>query len=194
MILLFAVTLGLACTMVRARLTHRTLKFVHLKWDWLVIICVLPQIIAFYIPAVGKAIPDEIISFIQISSMLGLVIFSLANLFSPGFLALGAGLMSNFIVIAANGGWMPISVDTLTRMFPHRPADYWIIGSRLGQTKDLIMAPADTRLAWLSDRFLLPAGLPQNVAFSLGDVLLSIGAFLLLWSLSRKEVEVKEIT
>jgi hypothetical protein len=56
----------------------------------------------------------------------------------------------------------------------------------------MIMAPADTRLAWLSDRFTLPAGLPQNVAFSLGDVFLSIGAFLLLWSLSRNEV--KEIS
>lgn len=192
MILLIAVILGLACTMVRARLTHRTLKFARLKWDWLVCICVFPQILAFYLPAVGKIIPDQTIPLIQITSMLGLVLFSLANFFIPGFWALVTGLMSNFIVIAANGGWMPISVDTLTRMFPNRPADHWIIGSRLGLTKDMIMAPADTRLAWLSDRFTLPAGLPQNVAFSLGDVFLSIGAFLLLWSLSRKEL--KEIT
>ncbi len=192
MILLFAVILGLACTMVRARLTHRTLKFARLKWDWIVIICVFPQILAFYLPAVGKIIPDQIIPLIQITSMLGLVLFSLANFFTPGFWALGTGLMSNLIVIAANGGWMPIGIDTLTRMFPNRSADHWVMGTRLGLTKDLIMAPADTRLAWLSDRFTFPAGLPQNVAFSLGDVFLSIGAFLLLWSLSRNEV--KEIT
>jgi hypothetical protein len=192
MILLIAVTLGLAATFVRARLTHRTLKFVPLKWDWLVIVCVTPQILAFYLPAVGKVIPDQVIPFIQIASMLGLVIFSLANFFSPGFWALGFGLMSNFIVITANGGWMPISVETLQRMVPNRTADYWSVGTRLGQTKDMIMSPSDTRLAWLSDRFTLPAGLPQNVAFSVGDVFLAIGAFLLLWSLSRKEV--KEIT
>lgn len=192
MILLIAVTLGLAATLVRARLTHRTLKFARMKWDWLVIVCVFPQILAFYLPAVGKIVPDWIIPIIQISSMLGLVAFSLANFFLPGFWALGLGLMSNFIVIALNGGWMPISVETLLRMFPNRTADHWIVGSRLGLTKDMIMAPADTRLAWLSDRFTLPAGLPQNVAFSLGDVFLSIGAFLLLWSLSRNEV--KEIS
>jgi hypothetical protein len=192
MILLIAVTLGLAATYVRARLTHRTLKFAPLKWDWLVIVCVIPQLLAFYLPAVGKLIPDQIIPFIQMASMFGLVLFSLANFFTPGFWALGFGLMSNFIVITANGGWMPISVDTLQRMFPNRAADYWAIGTRLGQTKDLIMAPSDTRLAWLSDRFTLPAGLPQNVAFSVGDVFLALGAFLLLWSLSRKEV--KEIT
>jgi hypothetical protein len=192
MILLIAVTLGLAATFVRARLTHRTLKFAQLKWDWLVIVCVIPQVLAFYLPAVGKLIPDQFIPYIQMASMLGLVLFSLANFFIPGFWALGFGLMSNFIVITANGGWMPISVETLQRMAPNRAADYWTIGSRLGQTKDLIMAPSDTRLAWLSDRFTLPAGLPQNVAFSVGDVFLALGAFLLLWSLSRKEV--KEIT
>lgn len=192
MILLMAVTLGLAATLVRARLTHRTLKFAPLKLDWLVIVCVIPQLLAFYLPAIGKFIPDQIIPFIQIVSMLGLVVFSLANFISPGFWALGFGLMSNFIVITANGGWMPISVDTLQRMFPNQTVDHWITGSRLGQTKDLIMSPSDTRLAWLSDRFTLPAGLPQNVAFSVGDVFLAIGAFLLLWSLSRKEV--KEIT
>jgi hypothetical protein len=192
MILLIAVTLGLAATLVRARLTHRTLKFDPLKWDWLVIVCVIPQILAFYLPAVGKLIPDRTIPFIQIASMLGLVLFSLANFFTPGFWALGFGLLSNFIVITFNGGWMPISVETLQRMFPNHPADYWMIGSRLGSTKDLIMAPANIQLPWLSDRFTFPAGLPQNVAFSLGDIFLSIGAFLLLWSLSRKEV--KEIS
>jgi hypothetical protein len=187
MILLYAVFLGLAATLLRARLTHRTLKLIHLNWEWLVFVSVLPQILAFYIPSIGQYIPNSILPVLQILSMFGLVVFTLLNFFAPGFWALGMGLTCNFLVILCNGGWMPISVETLQRMMPSRPEDYWTIGSRLGFTKDRIMASADTQLIWLSDRYTLPIGLPQNIAFSLGDIFISVGVFFLLWSLSRKE-------
>jgi hypothetical protein len=191
MILLYAVLIGLATTLVRARLTHRTLKLTHLNWEWLVFISVIPQVLAFYFPSTGQLIPDSILPVLQILSMFGLVVFALLNIFAPGFWALGIGLFCNFLVILCNGGWMPISIETLKRMMPSRPEDFWTIGSRLGITKDLILSPADTQLAWLSDRFTLPPGLPQNIAFSLGDIFISIGTFFLLWSLSRKEEKEK---
>lgn len=187
MILIYAVILGLAATLVRARLTHRTLKLSRLKWEWLIFISVIPQILAFYIPSIGKIIPLSILPILQILSMLGLVVFTLANIFAPGFWGLGLGLICNFLVILFNGGWMPISMETLKRMMPSRPEGFWTIGSRLDFTKDRIMNPADTRLVWLSDRFTLPPGFPQNIAFSLGDIFISIGTFFLLWSLSRNE-------
>lgn len=187
MILIYAVIVGLAATLVRARLIHRNLKIPHFYWEWLVFISVIPQIVTFYIPLSAQHIPESFIPAIQIVSMSGLVIFAFKNVFSSGFWALGLGLLSNFLVILSNSGWMPISPDTLLRMMPSRSQDYWTIGSRLGFTKDRIMNPTDTRLVWLSDRFTLPPGLPQNIAFSLGDVLIAFGAFLLLWSLSRKE-------
>jgi hypothetical protein len=102
------------------------------------------------------------------------------------------GLICNFLVILCNGGWMPISLETLHRMLPSRPVEIWTNGSRLGFTKDRIIPPADTQLVWLSDRFTLPPGLPQNIAFSLGDIFISFGAFFLLWSLSRKEDKEKK--
>lgn len=187
MILLYAVILGLAATLVRARLYHRTLKITPMNWEWLVILCVIPQIIAFYIPSTAKFIPESILAPLQILSMFGLSIFALMNFSLPGFWAMGLGLISNFIVILCNGGWMPIRVETLQRMMPSRSPEFWTIGSRLGYTKDRILAPENIRLEWLSDRFTLPQGLPQNIAFSLGDIFISIGVFFLLWSLSRKE-------
>jgi lipoprotein signal peptidase len=84
---------------------------------------------------------------------------------------------------------MPISQETLLRLEPLQPANFWVIGTRLGLSKDRILAAADTNLGWLSDCLTLPQWFPYKFAFSLGDIFISIGAILLLWSLSRKEEE-----
>ena len=121
--------------------------------------------------------------------MAGLVVFALINAVAPGFWALGLGLISNFLVIVLNGGWMPISTETLIRMVPYQPENFWVIGTRLGYTKDRILAPTQINLAWFSDRLLLPNWLPLNIAFSPGDIFISIGTILLLWSLSSNKKE-----
>ena len=191
MILIVAIIIGLAATFVRARLYHRTLTLAKLRWDWLVFAMVLPQILVFQIPAVGRWVPESVIPPLQISTMLGLLVFAAINITAPGFWALGIGLLSNLTVITLNGGWMPISPETLHRMVPGTAIETWVIGSRLGFSKDLIMASSATNLSWLSDCLTLPQGFPYKVAFSIGDVFISLGAFLLLWSLSRKEKEIK---
>jgi hypothetical protein len=86
---------------------------------------------------------------------------------------------------------MPVAVATLQRMYPSINPNSWELGARLGVSKDRILAPEDTHLAWLSDIFTLPKWVPYKVAFSPGDVLISIGVFLLLWSMSRREQEEK---
>jgi len=191
MILLLAIIIGLAATLLRARLNHRTFKLKHLRWEWLVFVAVIPQLLVFQVPFTGRWIPEMFIPLIQIFSMLGLLVFAVANGLTPGFWAMGLGLTANFLVIILNGGWMPINQETLSRLVPSLPLDSWVIGTRLGFGKDRILAVSDTKLIWLSDCFVSPQWFPYKVAFSLGDVIISIGAVLLLWSLSRKEEEKK---
>lgn len=187
MILLLAIVIGLAATSLRARLKHRKIKLRKLRWEWLVFVMVLPQVLVFQVPVIARWIPESVIPFIQITSMLGLLIFTVANLNVPGFWALGIGLAGNFLAISLNGGWMPISLETIKRMYPTIEASHWSVGSRFGLSKDRILSIGDTNLAWLSDCITLPQWIPYRVAFSVGDIFISIGAFLLLWSLSRKE-------
>lgn len=153
----------------------------------MVYVSVLPQIIVFQFPGVARGIPEHIVPYIQIVSMLGLLVFVAVNLTTPGFWVLGLGLFANFLVISANGGWMPIHQETLHLLVPSKPIETWVIGTRLGYSKDLIMTAANTKLIWLSDVITLPAWVPYKFAFSLGDILISTGTFILLWSLSEKE-------
>ena len=184
MILLLAIVIGLLATLIRARLNNRTLILPPFRWEWLVFLSVIPQVFVFYIPTIGQWVPEWTIPIIQIISMAGLLIFTTVNLTKPGFWALGVGLLSNFLVIVLNGGWMPIHPQTLKRMVPAQPIEFWEIGTRLGFTKDRIMTYDQTNLAFLSDIFTLPQWIPYKVAFSIGDVLISIGVIILLWSLS----------
>jgi hypothetical protein len=183
MILLSAVAAGLIAGMLRAWAQGRRLLVPELSMMWLVPAAFLPQWLAFFGPTSRLRIPDAAISIALVTSQILLLIFVWANREQPGFWALGLGLGLNLLVIAANGGWMPISPETLGRMYPNRTPDTWILGERLGTSKDLVLAVADTRLAWLSDRFTLPSWSPYRVAFSLGDILIGAGAWLLLWSL-----------
>ncbi len=95
-----------------------------------------------------------------------------ANVDSPGFGVVWAGILLNFVVIALNGG-MPVSVATtiaasglssgavesLIRLDPYR----------------LVMSDA-TWLRFLGDIVPLPLPSPFGAVLSAGDLLLSLGA------------------
>jgi hypothetical protein len=153
----------------------------------LVFLAVIPQVFLFQVPAIGRHIPDALVSAILVGSQALLVGFAIVNFTQPGFWALGIGLAANFIAIVSNGGWMPISPEIVRRILPALPDDFSLDNRRLGLSKDWIIPANEMQFPWLSDRFVLPDWISYKVAFSIGDVLIAIGAMLLLWSLSNPE-------
>jgi hypothetical protein len=100
--------------------------------------------------------------------------FVARNLGLPGIglLALGGGL--NFAAITANGGVMPADPDAVRRAgLPLEHADY--INSAV---------VAHPRLAPLGDVFAVPASFPIHNVYSIGDVLIVVGALVFLHRLS----------
>ena len=183
MILLFAVLFGLIAGFIRARVGKRAYKSFSLKGIWLVFFAYLPQFFAFNLPATRSIMPDSWIPPILVSSQILLLVFVWINRTQSGFLLLGLGLLFNFLVISLNGGMMPISPETVNQLIEPGTTVNLQIGRRVGTGKDILLQPADTKLSFLSDRFTLPKWIPYRLAYSFGDILISMGAFWLLWQL-----------
>ena len=129
------------------------------------------QIIVIY-TAVGQADPAP--RLLILLSYVALLLFVLANRRHLGISIIGIGLLLNFLAIAANGGLMPVSPETLERAgLAHRLPELET-GEPVPKTKDILLEKGDTRLWFLSD--ILALDNPLGVrAFSVGDTVIGAG-------------------
>ena len=143
---------------------------------WLVFLGFLPQLFVVYLGNRFVSIPDWLAALSIVTSQLLLLLFAWLNRHLPGMLILVAGLVLDLAVMIANGGFMPINPTTAERIVGAERIASFELGSRIGY-KDVLLPASETRLEWLADRFLPPDWLSYQVAFSLGDIFIAIGAF-----------------
>jgi Family of unknown function (DUF5317) len=179
MILLVAILAGMLVGLSIARIQKRPWTAPPLRKPWLAIIAFLPQFFIIYLPATRTHAADDLTAAGLIISLALLLVFCWFNRRLSGVWLLALGLFFNLLVTAANGGFMPISPQTASRLVSPETLAALGNGSRFGY-KDILLPTGQTRLLWLSDHFLPPEGFPYQVAFSLGDMFIAAGAFWLM--------------
>ena len=187
MILLAALVLGLLAGWGLARWQRRPYQAPDLKHLWLIPAAFAPQLLVAYLPSAHELVPAAAAAWILPLSLAIFLVFVWLNRRVAGMPVLMIGLAMNLAVIAANGGWMPISPETASHLPGGSAPEAAIPGTRVSD-KDILLQPEDTRLGFLSDRFLLPEWMGYPVAFSLGDTLVAAGAFWLLAGAPRATI------
>ena len=177
MILLLALTIALLAALLRGG-SLRNLADFHLKWGWLAVLALAIQIVAVY------GAKDDGRLYLQqralvVSSLLLLPIVWRNRRF-PGLALIGLGLALNLAVMVANGGFMPITPEAVARI-KHGHLIVHLDGvARMSGSKGIVLPREETALWALSDIFVIPPPFPVASAFSLGDALVAVGAFVLL--------------
>lgn len=121
------------------------------------------------------------IGYLYSASLALLLLAVVLNRDLPGIRLLGLGLFLNLLVIAANGGLMPISVQAVRRA---RLFDMIATLQATGRHRHMVLMDEGTKLRFLGDTIVLGYPLPSAQVFSPGDILLALGAFIFLqWAM-----------
>lgn len=111
-------------------------------------------------------------------------VFLWANRRIPGMLVLGAGAMLNALVITANGGVMPASAEAVRAAgLPSAGAGEFVNSAPV----------ADARLQFLGDVLAVPSWLPGARVFSIGDLLIGVGAVIVVHVACRRRTAQDDI-
>jgi uncharacterized membrane protein YcgQ (UPF0703/DUF1980 family) len=151
------------------------------KAGWIFPLLLLIQLVIFTLQnKVGWIGEFSNLSFMVIY-VIGLT-FLWLNRHHPHFKAIFIGVLLNFIVMAVNGGRMPVSMEAASVIDPHY----------LEATKNALYAKhtlvtESTKLAFLGDIIPLSAPYPREQAISIGDVVMNIGVFLFIQSVMVKK-------
>jgi hypothetical protein len=139
----------------------------ELRRSWLAVAALVVQVLIISVlPGAVGGLGEEI----HLASYLLLGAFIVVNRRIPGLLVIGIGGALNFAAILANGGVMPADPDAIAAA-----------GIPLDATEFANSAPASgAPLGFLGDVFHTPGWLPIHNVFSVGDLVIVAGAFLLL--------------
>lgn len=152
----------------------KNLGALHVRYVGLVMIALVIQLLVFPLFSDRPIIPFGTTAFHTLSYVL-VFAFLVFNLKLWPLLAVGAGALLNVVVIAVNGGRMPVSMDALEATGAVTMVQYLTDSPIYG---NVVRMSDATRMNFLGDVLYFPEWFPLATAFSAGDVLIIIG---LVW-------------
>lgn len=153
----------------------RRLSRLEFRYAPLLLFALLVQVVIISVIPEGNEGVKEVV---HIGSYLLVFVFLALNVRVPGVWLIGLGAFLNFLAIAANGGVMPADADAIRRAGMARDEGSF-------ENSQVVENP---RLLILGDRFALPESWPVSNVFSVGDVLIVLGAALGMHQVSGSRV------
>jgi len=148
----------------------RRLAGLRLRGVGLFYVAIGIQLLAFPFPFFPWHTGDGLARALWLASYALLVCAAFVNRDVTGVPVIAAGMLSNVAAVVANGGHMPALPSALQAA--HKSFHVHFNSA----------ANASPHLAWLVDRWAVPHWLHVGNVFSVGDVVIAIGAALLVWS------------
>lgn len=138
------------------------------RMAWLVMGAVGVQFVIFTL--LGHRLPFAVASALHLASYGMAILFVWFNRHIRGIILTVLGGVMNLVAIVANGGVMPASGDALAFAGKVPSAEAFENSG----------VQEDPKLLWLGDVFAFPEGMPFANVFSLGDIVLVIGGYVLI--------------
>ncbi len=158
-----ALALGLA---LGGRLSQ--LAEIHLRAPLLFLAAIALQIVAFPVAGLPWKTHETVASVLWVASYGLLVVAAVLNRRLTGVPVVAAGMCLNLVAILANRGTMPVGYGAMHD------------AGRVDLVHANSTAMSDPSLPWLIDRWAAPDWLPLANVFSVGDVVIALGAFVIV--------------
>jgi Family of unknown function (DUF5317) len=141
----------------------------RLRAPWLFYLAIGLQLLAFPSLFMPWHASQGIAMALSIGSYVCLLAVFVLNRRLTGMPIAGAGMLLNLAAILGNGGHMP----ALPGAMRHAGLSYTGVHNNS-------VAEAHPNLVWLVDRWAAPSWIPAGNVFSIGDVLIAVGAIVLI--------------
>jgi Family of unknown function (DUF5317) len=168
MVLALAVALGviLGCVL-GGRVS--ALATMPIRAPWLFYVAIGLQVAGYPSGVLPWSVGNSLATGFWLVSYAVLIAAAAVNLRLPGAAVVGLGMFCNLAAVLANGGHMPALRSAL------RAA-----GVRYRGVHNNSAVAVHPHLAWLIDRWPVPAWIPMGNVYSVGDVLIAAGAVVLV--------------
>ncbi|UNK18988.1 DUF5317 domain-containing protein [Paenibacillus sp. N3/727] len=169
------IIIGLIVGLIRGGIRHGLLQFskIRLKGGWIFPVLLIIQLIIFRFQE-NSDILAAASSYVFMTIYIVGMLFLWMNRDQRGFGIILAGVFLNFLVMAVNGGRMPVSLQAASVLDP-----YYVDMLKEGAiiTKHFLLDDS-TALPFLGDIIPLSAPYPRTQAISIGDIVMNIGIFM----------------
>jgi hypothetical protein len=169
MALSLSVLVGLACGLACGGRIGQ-LASLRLRAIWLIAVAFALQVVAFPFSFLPWSTSDALAKGLWLASYCLLLLAGIVNWRLRGVPLIATGMLANVVAILANGGHMPVLPGAM-----HRAGNDYSLSQNS-------IALAHPHLPWLVDRWAIPDWLPLANAFSVGDIVIAIGAATLVFA------------